>query len=80
MSKAERSATELMQLYWAACRGRGEKPRKVHGLVSLGAPAEQPKGYVIAWGVLRGYVEAQHDKRSEPEKSGWEIQEFEPNV
>lgn len=77
-TKIERNPTELMQLYWQHRRDRGEKPGKVYGLVSMGAPAQQPKGYVIAWGVTRSYVETQHNNRTEPEKSGWQIQEFYP--
>lgn len=73
--RQEKTATELMQQYWAACRSRREQPRKVYGLVAL-AGAEQPSGYVIAWGVMRKYVETQHEKRGDADK--WAIQEFEP--
>ena len=70
----ERTPTELMRMYWASCRARGDKPRKVYGLVSMGAPAQQPKGYVIGWGVTLPYVEMLQERHG----AGWEIQEFEP--
>lgn len=70
-----RTPTELMRLYWDACRARGEKPKLVHGLVAL-AGAQQPLGYVIAWGVNRGYVENRKAALGDSDK--WEIQEFRP--
>lgn len=74
--RQEKTATELMQQYWAACRSRRELPRKVYGLVALAEQREHPSGYVIAWGVGRKYVETQHEKRGDADK--WAIQEFEP--
>lgn len=71
----ERPATELMRNYWAACRARGEKPRRVFGLVALKG-AEQPAGYVLHWGLLRSYVESLQERRGDADK--WEILEFEP--
>lgn len=69
-----RTVRELMQQYWAACRQRGEKPRKVHGLVASATTTEHPKGDLVAWGVSRQYVEMIQERHS----GAFEIQEFEP--
>lgn len=67
-----RTAIELMQQFWSAQQARGEKPRRVFGLVS---PAT---GEVVTWGVLRAYIEAQHDRRGDKDKL--EIREFHPEA
>lgn len=72
---ADKTATELMQLFWKAQRERGDTPRRLYGLVSLGG-GMQPKGYVISWGLLRDYVEMIQARLGDADK--WEIQEFEP--
>lgn len=74
-ARVERTPTELMRLYWDACRSRQEPPKRVFGLVAL-AGAPQPPGYVVAWGVSRKFVESQQEKRGDADK--WEIREFEP--
>lgn len=74
-ARLERTPTQLMHLYWDACRSRQEQPRKVYGLVALPG-TNQPAGVVICWGVSRKFVESQQEKRSDADK--WEIREFQP--
>lgn len=77
-ARVERTAMELVEQYWNACRARGEPPRKVHGLVAVKATADHPKGHVLTWGVGRKYVEMLHERRGDAD--AWEIQEIAPNV
>lgn len=73
MSKADKTAEDLMHAYWARCWARGDKPKRVYGLVALKG-ADEPPGTLLAWGVLRSYVEQQHENRSNA--ATMEIQEF----
>lgn len=72
-ARHERPATSLMAEYWEACRKRGEVRRKVFGVVALKG-AQQPKGHVIGWGVMRSYAEMVQQRQPDPDK--WEIREF----
>lgn len=55
----------LIQNYWAACESRGEKPKPVYCLVSIGG--EQPTGYVKAWSIRRKQVESWRERELQPE-------------
>lgn len=76
MSKEPRTSADLMQSYWAACRSRGEKPKRCFALVAK-AGAPEPVGTMVTWGVLRKYVEQQQENRGNVPH--YEIQEFHPN-
>ena len=66
--------TFLMQNYWTACRARGDKPKKIYGLVSRGG--EQPPGYVLAWSTYAPDIARRLDARGDPQN--WQIEEFLP--
>lgn len=65
----------LLQLYYERSKKDGQKPKRIYALVSLGPPGEHEKGYMIAWGVNRGYVETRQDRRGDA--AHLEIQELE---
>lgn len=73
MSKESKSSTDLMESYWAACRQRGEKPKRVYGLVAMKG-ATEPPGTLVTWGLLRAYVEQQQENRGNVPH--YEIREF----
>jgi hypothetical protein len=66
--------SDLMRAYWAALAARGDRPRTLYGMVSVGG--EQPYGYVIGWSVSRKEIESRIAARGTPEN--WRIEEFIP--